>query len=114
MKFCARTARRFLGAHEVARYEEESGVPFHRIWFGVDALRFRRACSPRRRPRRRRRTNDLGFTGVIRGDQTNNWRAKIWGLAGELRATARLTRGRRAACAAASRTPSSTAACTWR
>ena len=73
-------AAAFSVHHEVARYEEESGVPFHRIWFGVDALRFSAgvlAAPPPAPPPPY--DFDLGFTGVIRGDQTNNWRAKIWG-----------------------------------
>ena len=60
-------AAAFSVHHEVARYEEESGVPFHRIWFGVDALRFSAgmlAAPPPAPPPPYE--YDLGFTGVIR------------------------------------------------
>jgi len=100
--------------HDVALYERESGVSFHRIWFGVDVDLFAAGSRPsgdgandtlaagtgtaarhgrvghnysqRLRLSSARSgaawplsyTYDLGFTGVVRKDQTDNWRYKIW------------------------------------
>jgi hypothetical protein len=131
--------------HDAKVFEAETGVPFHRIWFGVDATRFaglnhskevleladqqqeeQGAAAPDavvddddEVPHRRNgpgssgggsqreriaigsgRTRrgglvltdaqlsppptataysyDMGFTGVIRADQTENWRSRIW------------------------------------
>ena len=85
--------------HDVKSYEAETGVPFRRIWFGVDAMRF--AEEPPSSPHAASSSNtssssseislntssisdlaaaaastaraysyDLGFTGVVRADHT--------------------------------------------
>ena len=103
--------------HDAELYEAETGVPFRRIWFGVDAMRFADAqpstsagpsssTSSGRTPgltpgtttavvdastsgygtaigsvpssTARSYSYDLGFTGVVRADQTANWRFRIW------------------------------------
>ena len=66
--------------HDVAKFEIVSGVPFHRIWFGVDAARFAEDSTQRGSDvvSDEHYEYDLGFTGVIRHDQTDNWRARIW------------------------------------
>ena len=73
--------------HDVATFQNKSGVPFHRIWFGVDVGLFAQRPSlstslfaPQSYlPNKSHEyVYDLGFTGVVRRDQTNNWRYQIW------------------------------------
>lgn len=73
--------------HDVATFQNKSGVPFHRIWFGVDVGLFAQRPSlstslfaPQSSlPNKSHEyVYDLGFTGVVRRDQTNNWRYQIW------------------------------------
>ena len=69
--------------HDLASYENASAVPFHRIALGVDADRFSGATAHQRvvRPPLAEWPAyqfELGFTGVIRSIQTENWRYKVW------------------------------------
>lgn len=87
--------------HDAPRFEAETGVPFWRIWFGVDALAFANggplppsdgdgagarassgsatpASDAARHEASHTYSYDLGFTGVVRTDQTANWRYRIW------------------------------------
>jgi len=62
--------------HNASQFEAATGVPFHRITFGVDAGTFMAppAASP---TASRGYLYDIGFTGVLRRDQTANWRSEI-------------------------------------
>lgn len=73
--------------HDVAKFSAATGVHFHRIWFGVDSTRFAQDHTPPPQgpntppaPHglRNHYEYDLGFTGVVRADQTANWRLRIW------------------------------------
>jgi len=80
--------------HDIEAFEQQTGVPFHRIWFGVDVGRFARPATSASSATddggasnpsggistvtRYDYTYDLGFTGVVRADQTQNWRYRIW------------------------------------
>ncbi|KAL1523525.1 hypothetical protein AB1Y20_018462 [Prymnesium parvum] len=95
----------FTVHHDVASYEAATGVPFYRISFGADVARFSGGRAPTDRVGmvHRIRTSsgktdqgmegqlpasepigndvydfDLGFTGVVRKEQTDNWRYRIW------------------------------------
>ena len=59
--------------HDASKYAAATGVPFHRIWFGVDTEHF---AQPQHADAGY--LYDLGFTGVVRADQTANWRRRIW------------------------------------
>ena len=67
-------AAAFTAHHGAPLYAQQTGVPFHRIWFGVDVSQF----AHRAWDGPPRYEYDLGFTGVIREDQTANWRRRIW------------------------------------
>lgn len=68
--------------HDIERYEAATGVPFSRIWFGVDMDRFAlneptasaTAMATMKRNHKNEYEYDIGFTGVVRHDQTANWR----------------------------------------
>lgn len=76
--------------HDARKYGEETAVPFHRIWFGVDVERFAgvgganssssssAGAANSLLPSRTVYAHDLGFTGVVRSEQTANWRYRIW------------------------------------
>jgi len=69
--------------HDVTLYQQQTQVPFHRIWFGVDIEKFSHPPPNGDRqsgtvPPHEAYAFDLGFTGVVRPDQTANWRYRIW------------------------------------
>ena len=64
-------AAAFTVHHHAPLFSQTTGVPFHKISFGVDLARFASERAPRYEL-------DLGFTGVIREDQTSQWRLRIW------------------------------------
>jgi len=65
--------------HDVARFENETAVPFRRIWFGVDPERFAPpAAPPPAEAAPPEYEYDVGFTGTVRRDQTANWRDRIF------------------------------------
>lgn len=72
-------AAAFSVHHDAPTFAQMTGVDFHHIPFGVDFSRFARG----QRAEAGRAVSDgyaydLGFTGVIRPDQTANWRYRIW------------------------------------
>ena len=67
-------AAAFTVHHHAPLFSQTTGVPFHKISFGVDVARFASERAPRYEL-------DLGFTGVIREDQTSQWRLRIWNRA---------------------------------
>ena len=64
-------AAAFTVHHHAPLFSQTTGVPFHKISFGVDLARFASESAPRYEL-------DLGFTGVIREDQTSQWRLRIY------------------------------------
>ena len=64
-------AAAFTVHHHAPLFSQTTGVPFHKISFGVDLARFAAEGALRYEL-------DLGFTGVIREDQTSQWRLRIW------------------------------------
>lgn len=57
--------------HNASQFEQHTGIRVHRITFGVNELRFASAISGGD-------DFDLGFSGTVRGDQTADWRSRIW------------------------------------
>lgn len=72
----------FTVHHQVAEHEQASGTPFYRISFGVDSTRFAAATSIATEVdhsvQQYGYEYDIGFTGVLRKDQTDNWRSRIF------------------------------------
>ena len=67
--------------HHAARFEANTSTPFTRIWFGVNVAKFAAGAPvPAEAPPKSssQYEYDVGFTGVIRADQTANWRYRIW------------------------------------
>tara|TARA_A100001515_G_scaffold142626_2_gene141865 strand:+ start:5001 stop:5930 length:930 start_codon:yes stop_codon:yes gene_type:complete len=60
----------FTVHHDYAEYESITGIPFHQIPFAVNPNIFKRYDGEQY-------DCDFGFSGVIRPEQTNDWRAKI-------------------------------------
>jgi spore maturation protein CgeB len=59
----------FTVHHDYKLYEEKTGVPFYQIPFAVNPNIFKKYDE--------QYDCDFGFSGVIRPEQTNDWRAKI-------------------------------------
>ena len=68
--------------HHAERFANETGIPFTRIWFGVDVNKFALPGTSGDTSSGALASHnylyDLGFTGVIRHEQTENWRYRIW------------------------------------
>ena len=65
--------------HDASLFARQTQVPFHRIWFGVNASAFSASSADVADGSENHRYQyDLGFTGVVRAEQTANWRYRIW------------------------------------
>lgn len=60
----------FCVHHDYKIFEEKTGVPFHQIPFAVNPALFKKYDNEEY-------DCDFGFSGIIRPEQTNDWRAKI-------------------------------------